>query len=134
MNTHFWIPFSIVAGPALLLAAIWETNRTRVSVDHDVPEASRSELSSYKILDGRELEQYSSSNGDRGRGCSRGYEFVYLYTESHPEFVAYRVKDICDINRCSCDIKISYLQKRWHDLSVPWQKAGNILPKGVRKW
>ena len=47
--------------------------------------------------------------------------------------VAYRMKDICDPDDCSCEIKISELEKRRRDLSVPWQMAGTILRPSFKR-
>ncbi|WP_340317230.1 hypothetical protein [Rhizorhabdus argentea] len=133
MNTHFWIPFSISAACVLFFPVMCYGHRRPVVIDHDLPEASRSDMSQFKIVDFNDL-RYANRTGAAYWGCSKEYEFVYLYTEKNPEFVAYRVKDVCDIRKCDCTIKVSYLENRRHDLAVPWQKAGNILPKGVRRW
>jgi hypothetical protein len=73
--------------------------------------------------------------GENGQiaGCSRSWEFAYISTKSHPDVVAYRFKDICDVDRCACDVKVSDLERCRHDLSVPWAKAGIVFPPGVKK-
>lgn len=132
MNTHFWIPFSISAACVLFFPVMCYGHRRPVVVDHNLPERSRSWMVQNKVIDVNKFK-YAFSAGTGYWGCSREYKFFYLSTEKHPEFVAYRVNDVCDISKCDCTIKVSYLENRRHDLSVPWQKAGNVLPEGVRR-
>lgn len=129
-----WILAGFVAFCMVPLGMCQYHTHFPVWVDNDTDHSARIQISEYKILD--KIEGHLSKPGDGGGtgSCSKAYEFLYFATPSHPDYVAYRMKDICDLGDCSCKLKVSDLEKRRRQLSVPWEKAGNILPPGVSHW
>jgi hypothetical protein len=133
MKLRFFI--SLTAGSFFLLVMMVScySHRRPVSIRNDSGEAVRLDISPYKQIEEPRGSSIDIGEGVRVPGCSKHWEFIYLSTQSHRDFVAYRVKDICDIDDCACDVKVSDLERRRHDLSVPWAKAGIVFPPGAQR-
>ena len=131
--TRFWIPFGVLACFMTFVAMSCYAHRRPVRIDNDMRGRVRADLSRYKLLEQPELITLDSGEGFGAAFCSKDLEFAYLSTAARPGIVAYRMKDICDPDDCSCEIKVSELDRRRKDLSVPWQKAGSIFPPGARQ-
>jgi len=102
-----------------------------VQIENDTSSTVKLDLSPYKILpeysEGITALPTKAGDGYGLLSCSKKWEFAYLSTLAHPDFVAYRVKDICDPDECSCVIKVSDLEKKRTRLAVPWQQAGMAI-------
>ena len=134
MNSRFWIPFGVAMFPLAMILSMCDAHRRPVRIDNDTSEPVLLEFSPYKLLE--KPDAASVKPGDEYSApfhCSNKWEFAYLSTKNYPDFVAYRFKDICDLKKCSCRIRVSYLESHRHDLSVPWAKAGSIFPPGARR-
>jgi len=64
--------------------------------------------------------------------CREHMEFIYFSTRAQPEIAAYRVRDLCALDKCACEINVSQLEAHRKDLAVPWKQAGTVLPPGAR--
>lgn len=126
-------PGLVWAGGFALLVIIYlpmcTSHHRPVQVKNDTSGAVKIYLSPYKILPEyvERLPAVSPIEPGDGFGvysCSKEREFAYLATATHPQVVAYRIRDFCDPDECSCDIKIGELERQRARLAVPWQKAG----------
>lgn len=118
----------ILMGPLSMCAAHYRP----VQVENDTRQAVKLDLSPYKILPEYvealpNISPIEPGGGFRAPSCSNKWEFAYLATVRHPEVVAYRIRDICDPDECSCNIRVSDLEKKRASLAVPWQKAGTTM-------
>lgn len=118
----------------MFVLAMCDAHRRPVAIENDTGQTVKFNISGYKIID--RLDSLPINPGEiygAGYHCSKAWEFAYLSTASYPDFVAYRFKDICDFEECSCTIRVSELERRRRDLSVPWRDAGSIFPPGAKR-
>ena len=127
--TRWLIPGSVIALCLAMPLAMCAGHYRPILIENDTPHVVKFDISPYKILSEYAeglptISPIEPGSGFRAPSCSNEWEFAYLATARHPEVVAYRIRDICDPNECSCDIKISDLEKQRARLAVPWQMAG----------
>lgn len=116
---------------ALMLAFGYE-HRRPVSVINDTAKSVQLDFERFKIFEAPPFQELEPADHYSVPGCRKNWEFVYLSTISHPRAVAYRVRDLCDLDVCGCEIEVSQLEAHRKDLAVPWQQAGIVLPPGAR--
>lgn len=127
-----WI-IGIIAGYFLLALAMCYAQYRPILIENDTDQRAKIDITNTLLDKVGGLYSVEPRGGFRDSDCSRSYKLIFLSTQANPDMVAYRMKDICDPDDCSCEIKISQLEKRRRDLSVPWQMAGTILRPSFKR-
>ena len=126
-----WVPLCVAAYTMLILGALVLGQQRPLNIENDTKQPVQMHVSAHKLMEVGEVVPTVPESGLSIPNCSKTWEFIYLSTPAHPESVAYRVKDLCGEDDCFCRLKVSELERRREDLSVPWQKAGSVFPPGA---